>query len=276
MASTIDNKIITMSDLTGKVALITGAGHPKGIGRAIAKQLIRAGATVIISDLHDNEQLRTGVSELENLGGEAAAAVCDVSSKASFEQALAFVLESYKQLDILVNNAGVAVGDEDFLAIAESDWQMSTQVNLMGVVNGCQTVIPLFKQQGCGSIINIASLAGLGAIEGIPANYTATKFAVVGLTKQLALQYGDANIRINAVCPGSVVTQMHELVLQSIAESNGVSLKQAQKIENSSIPLGYSANPETIGDAVVFLASDKASYITGQALPIAGGMAPGL
>ena len=265
-----------MAALTGKVALVTGAGHRKGIGHGIARQLIKAGATVVISDLADMQSLQNGVTDLQALGGEAAATLCDVSDKVSFEQALDFVLKQYKKLDVLVNNAGVAVGNEDFLAITDSDWQLSNQVNLMGAVTGCQTVLPFFKQQNSGSIINIASLAGLGAINGIPANYTATKFALIGLSKQLALQYAADNIRVNAVCPGSVVTQMHALTLQSIAESNGVSLQQAQDIENASIPLGYSANPEAIGDAVAFLASDGASYITGQALPVAGGMAPGL
>ena len=112
------------------------------------------------------------------------------------------------------------------MAITDSDWHLSNQVNLMGAVTGCQTVLPFFKQQGSGSIINIASLAGLGAITGIPANYTASlSLPLVGLSKQLALQYAADNIRVNAVCPGSVVTQMHALTLQSIAESNGVSLQ---------------------------------------------------
>ncbi len=265
-----------MADLAEKVALVTGAGHPKGIGHGIARQLAKAGATVVISDLADLQALEDGVTDLQALGGEAASTLCDVSNKESFEKALTFVLKNYKKLDILVNNAGVAVGNEDFLAITDSDWQLSNQVNLMGAVIGCQTVLPLFKQQGSGSIINIASLAGLGAINGIPANYTASKFALVGLSKQLALQYAADNIRVNAICPGSVVTQMHELTLQSIADTNGVSLQQAQDIENASIPLGYSAKPEAIGDAVVFLAGDSASYITGQALPVAGGMVPGL
>lgn len=265
-----------MANLMGKVALITGAGHRKGIGHGIARQLIKAGATVIISDVADMQLLKDGVTDLQDLGGEAAATLCDVSDKESFRQALDFVLQHYKKLDVLVNNAGVAAGDEDFLAITDSDWYLSNQVNLMGAVTGCQTVLPFFKQQGSGSIINIASLAGLGAITGIPANYTASKFALVGLSKQLALQYAADNIRVNAVCPGSVVTQMHELTLQSIAENNGVSIQEAQDIENASIPLGYSASPEAIGDTVVFLAGDGASYITGQALPVAGGMAPGL
>ena len=265
-----------MADLTGKVVLVTGAGHPRGIGHGIARQLIKAGAKVILSDLADMQSLKDGVTDLQALGGEAAATLCDVSDKKSFEQALDFVLKHFKKLDVLVNNAGVAVGNEDFLAITDSDWQLSNQVNLMGAVVGCQTVLPFFKKQGSGSIINIASLAGLGAINGIPANYTASKFALVGLSKQLALQYAVDNIRVNAVCPGSVVTQMHELTLQSIADSHGVSLEQAQDIENQSIPLGFSAKPEAIGDAVVFLASDSASYITGEALPVAGGMASGL
>ena len=122
----------------------------------------------------------------------------------------------------------------------------------------------------------IASLAGLGAIADIPACYTASKFAAVGLTKALSLQFAEHGIRVNAICPGSVVTQMHEVTLQNLADEHGISPEEAQAMEESNIPLGRSASPEEIAASAVFLASDQAKYLTGVALPVAGGMMPGL
>ena len=110
----------------------------------------------------------------------------------------------------------------------------------------------------------------------IPACYTASKFAAVGLTKQLAAQYAPHSIRVNALCPGSVVTQMHQQSLALLAEAHGISIEEAQDLEESHIPLGRSAQPREVGQAAVFLASDMGSYVTGVALPVAGGMAPGL
>ena len=127
-----------------------------------------------------------------------------------------------------------------------------------------------------GSIINVASLAGTGALGAIPACYTASKFAAVGLTKQLATQYAANNIRVNALCPGSVITQMHQGSMALLAEANGITPEEAQELENANIALGRSAQPEEVGNSAVYLASDLSSYVTGVALPIAGGMAPGL
>ena len=127
-----------------------------------------------------------------------------------------------------------------------------------------------------GSIINVASLAGTGAMDAIPACYTASKFAAVGLTKQLAAQYAKNGIRVNALCPGSVVTRMHEQSMALLARQHGISPEEAQALEDARIPLGRSAQPEEIGNTAVFLASDLASYVTGVAFPVAGGMAPGL
>jgi NAD(P)-dependent dehydrogenase (short-subunit alcohol dehydrogenase family) len=127
-----------------------------------------------------------------------------------------------------------------------------------------------------GSIINVASLAGIGAMNSIPACYTASKFATVGLTKQIAAQFAKDQIRCNALCPGSVVTQMHASVLATLAEEHNISLEEAQALENSVIPLGRSAQPKEVADAAVYLASDLSAYVTGTTLPVAGGMSPGL
>jgi len=250
--------------LTGKVALVTGAAHPRGIGQAIASALNDNGATVVVTDLD-------GAEGLTQQGGLA----CDVTVAAETEHAVATVLQAHGHLDILVNNAGVGIGASDFLEITDKEWDISVAVNLRGIVNMCRAAIPHMQANG-GTIINVASLAGLGALEAIPACYTASKFAAVGLTKQLAAQYADSGIRVNAICPGSVITQMHTQAMTLLAQSRGISMEQAMAEEEAGIPLGRSAQPSEIGATAVYLASDLASYVTGVALPVTGGMTQGL
>ncbi|MEP5566578.1 MAG: SDR family NAD(P)-dependent oxidoreductase [Halioglobus sp.] len=250
--------------LQDKVALVTGAGHPRGIGRAILNALSAEGATVIGCDLQGAE----GLSDIDGLA-------CDVTDKAMVKAVVKTIIARHQQLDIVVNNAGVGLGSADFLALTDADWDVSLAVNLRGMVNVCEAVIPHMQARG-GSIINVASLAGTGALPAIPACYTASKFAAVGLTKQLALQYAPDNIRVNALCPGSVITQMHEQSMALLAEAEGVSVTEAQALEDSHIPLGRSAQPEEVGQAAVYFASELSGYVTGTALPVAGGMAPGL
>lgn len=265
-----------MKTLQGKVAVVTGAAHPRGIGRAIAASLASHGATIVLVDLPSSENLHQAAEDIRVLGVDAIALGCDVTQAAQVRETIAQVLESFSRIDVMVNNAGVGLGSTDFAELREQDWDISFAVNVKGVANFCQAVIPAMRKQGGGSIVNIASLAGLGAIDAIPACYTASKFAVIGLTKQLAANYARDKIRCNAVCPGSVVTQMHERTLQLIAEQQDISVEQAQELENASIPMGYSADPKLVGEAVVYLASPASSYITGISLPVAGGMSPGL
>ena len=266
-----------MKTLSNKVAVVTGAGHPKGIGRAIALKLAQQGASVVVTDLASaKDDLAAAVEQLKEAGVDALAVVVDITNKEDIHGGVKQVLERFGQLDILVNNAGVGLGSSDFLELSDQDWNLSFQVNVKGMADFCQAVIPVMEKQKGGSIINIASLAGLGAIESIPACYTATKFAAIGLTKQLAMNYAKKNIRCNAVCPGSVVTQMHKATLDFIAQQHGISIEEAQALEDANIPLGYSAQPGVVGDTVAFLASPDANYMTGVALPVAGGMSPGI
>jgi 3-oxoacyl-[acyl-carrier protein] reductase len=254
-----------MTDLlAGRIAVVTGAAHPRGIGRAILNGLQENGAAVVGTDLAD-------AAGLEDFDGMA----CDVTDAAQCEAVVAHTIQLYGRIDILVNNAGVGIGAADFMALSDQDWDLTLAVNLRGVVNFCRAAIPAMLNEG-GSIINVASLAGTGAMDSIPACYTASKFATVGLSKQLAAQYAANGIRVNALCPGSVITQMHEQSLALLAATHGITVEEAQAMENASIPLGRSAQPEEVGQAAVFLASDLASYVTGVALPVAGGMAPGL
>lgn len=250
--------------LLDKVAIVTGAAHAEGIGRAIAVAMEQQGATVVVTDM-------AGAAGLEERKGIA----CDVTDRLQVNSLIEQVMQRHGRIDVLVNNAGVGVGDTDFLALTEKDWTLSLNVNVLGVANMCQAAIPHMQVNG-GSIINVASLAGLGALSNMPACYTASKFATVGLSKQIAAQFAADEIRCNALCPGSVVTRMHHEVLQALAEQHDISLEQAQELEEAAIPLGRSARPAEIADAAVYLASDLSRYVTGTALPVAGGMSPGL
>ena len=255
-----------MSDaglLNGKVAVVTGMAHPQGIGRAVWEAFSQAGATVIGTDL-SSQLTANGVDGIP----------CDVTQPAELATLAERISAEYGGLDVLVNNAGVGIGSDQFLLNTPRDWEISISVNLMGVVNSTGALLPLMRTPG--SIINIASLAGLGALEGMPACYTATKFAVVGLTKSLAKELAPQQIRVNAICPGSVKTQMHQTAMTLLSEAAGVSTEQAEELENALIPMGRPARPEEIASVAMFLASDASAYMTGVALPVAGGMGNGL
>jgi 3-oxoacyl-[acyl-carrier protein] reductase len=253
--------------LEALVAVVSGAAHGQGIGRAIADRFVDEGAVVVVADLIS----AVGFAELDAAYHPQA---CDVTDASAVAAMMHHVVDQFDRVDILVNNAGVARGAPDFMQNSAEDWALSLDVNLMGTVNMCRAAL---AHMGNGSaIVNVASLAGLGAIEGIPACYTASKFAVVGLTKQLAQELAPRRIRCNALCPGSIHTQMHEQTLALVAQEHDVDLHTAQQMEDASIPMGFTAPPSTVGDAAVFLASPAAGYITGVTLPVAGGMAPGL
>lgn len=266
-----------MTALAGKVAIITGAGHPKGVGYAVARKLIEQGAKVVLTDLAGEEQqLQSGVEVLKASGAEALGIVVDVTRREHIDACVKRTSETFGSVDILINNAGVGIGSAVYLELSDKDWEISYQVNLKGVADFCQAVLPGMLEQGEGVIVNNASLSGLGAVAAIPACYTATKFAVVGLSKQLAAELAPKNIRCNAVCPGSIDTQMRKNVMELIAKQHNISTEDAERMENEAIAMGRPARPEEVADAIVYLASPSSSYVTGIALPVAGGMSPGI
>ena len=247
-----------------KVAVVTGAGHPQGIGYATAQRLAGEGMRVWALD--------TQFAEVDN--SQVRSCVCDVTDSKAVGEVVDEIAQNSGGIQVLVNNAGVARGGNSFTQLTAEDWQASIDVNLMGVVNVCGAAVPHMDRGG--RIVNVASLAGLGAQSGIPACYTATKFAVVGLTKQLALELAPQGIHCNAVCPGSIKTQMHSKAMQLLAEAHNVDLAAAQALENAAIPAGFSAEPAAVADVIAYLISPAADYLTGVALPVAGGMAPGI
>lgn len=268
-----------MGLLDGRTAIVTGAGSEHGIGFAACKSLVEAGANVVVTDLARNgdEQgrLDTRVAELAALGGEAIASGLDVTSLADAEAATRLALDRFGCIDILFNNAGYGHGVGPFLEMTDEQFDVSWRVNVMGVVNMCRAVIPQMQVQGGGSIINNSSLAGIGTIPKF-AGYSSSKFAVIGLTKVLAAEFGGDNIRVNAVCPGLVWTDMGREEVELLRQS-GESFDDAKSAAANDVPLQQRwAEPREIGNAVVYLGSDLASYVSGVALPVAGALAPGL
>ncbi len=244
--------------LEGKIAVVTGAG--RGIGKGIALAMAREGAKVIINYNGSKERAEEVVAEIEKNGGQAAAIQCNVSD---FEQAKEFyanVVKEYGRIDILVNNAGIT-RDNLIMKMSEEEFSDVIQTNLMGTFHGIKFVTRPMMKQRAGRIINIASVSGVIGNMG-QANYSASKAGVIGLTKAAAKELASRNITVNAVAPGFIATEMTDKLKDAVKE-------EAVK----TIPLGEFGKVEDIAEAVVFLASDRARYITGQVLCVDGGIA---
>lgn len=263
--------------LEGRVALVTGASHPRGIGAAVAASLGEAGAKVVVSDLEKSRSsLDDVVSTLGATGLEVAAIAADVTSVESVQALANAAASRFGRLDILVNNAGIGIGSGQFLENDDAVWQETLDVNLLGAARVTRECLPYLLERESSSIVNVSSLCGLRHIAGIPAPYTASKFAVVGFTKAIALEFGPQGLRCNAVCPGSVDTQMRATILEMSSSAEGVSLDDADAEERATISLGRPAEPSEIASVVAFLASPDASYLNGTAVPVDGGMWVGL
>ena len=251
-----------MRKLEGKVAVITGAGA--GIGRASALHFAREGAKVVVADL-DAGAGGEAVARIRGEGGEAVFVQVDVAESAEVERMVRTTVETFGGVDVLFNNAGVnfpaAVVD-----ITEEAWQRSLDVNLKGVMLGCRHAIPEMLKAGGGSIINTASMLGLVASPR-QAPYSAAKGAVVMLTRQVAIDYAQRNIRVNCLCPSEVNTEMNRRFIEQSPNPRAELRRVLARI-----PMDRMAEPEEIASAALFLASDDSSYITGVALPVDGGL----
>lgn len=254
--------------LEGKVALVTGGG--RGIGRGIVLALAREGVDVAIGDIR-HHLARDVASEVETLGRKSIVISVDVTKGSDVKEMVQRVLEAFGKIDVLVNNAGVIKLSTNVVDISEEDWDTVLDVNLKGVFLCSKTVAPHMIKQRSGKIVNISSIAGKRGGIG-QGHYCASKFGVIGLTQTLALELAPFNINVNAVCPGIVETYMWTDVLTpSIAKRNNLSEKEAWQNAIDRIPLGRPQTPEDIGNLVVFLASDNAKNITGQAINVCGG-----
>jgi 3-oxoacyl-[acyl-carrier protein] reductase len=244
-----------MLDLTGKTAIVTGAS--RGIGRGIATLLASRGAHVIAGARGQNAA--ETVAEIQQVGGRAELASVDVTDAASIDALVRGALERHGRIDILVNNAGIA-RDNLMLRMKRGDWDEVLATNLTSAFTAVQAVLkPMVKQRG-GRIISISSVVGETGNAG-QANYAASKAGLIGFSKALAREVASRNITVNVVAPGLIATDMTKAISD-----------KAQGDWASSIPLGRLGTPSDVAAAVCFLASDEASYITGQVLAVNGGM----
>ena len=246
-----------MYNLEGKVALVTGAG--RGIGRAIAKALAKEGATVIVNYGGNEAAAQETVDSITTDGGSAEKYKCDVSDFAAVGEMIQYVVEKYKKLDILVNNAGITK-DGLMMKMSEEDFDSVLAVNLKGTFNCIRNVSRQMLKQRSGRIINMSSVVGLAGNAG-QVNYAASKAGVIGVTKSAAKELASRGITVNAIAPGYIDTDMTSVLSDSVKET-----------VLSAIPLGRMGAVEDIAEMAVFLASDKASYITGQVISVDGGM----
>jgi NAD(P)-dependent dehydrogenase (short-subunit alcohol dehydrogenase family) len=246
--------------LDGKITLVTGAGS--GIGRATALAFAREGAKVLVADVVIEGAQET-LKMISEAGGEGKVAKVDVSQSREVEAMVNQVVETYGRVDCAFNNAGIG-GDRAFTAkCTEENWDRVMSINLKGVWLCMKYEIPHMLQQGRGSIVNTASIAGLVGVLSTPA-YVASKHGVVGITKAAALEYATSGIRINAVCPGVIRTPMigRRLEKKPEMEAGYVSME----------PMGRLGRAEEIAEAVVWLCSDAASFVTGHAMAVDGGL----
>jgi NAD(P)-dependent dehydrogenase (short-subunit alcohol dehydrogenase family) len=244
----------------GKVALVTGGGS--GIGRATALKLARQGAAVMVADIH-RAHADLVVAAIEGIGGRARSITVDVADPTRVEAMVAAIEEEFGRLDVAVNNAGTAGTYKPLIDQSLDDWQRTLAVNLTGTFLCMQAEIPAMLDVGRGAIVNVASAAGLMGFANLPA-YVASKHGVIGLTKSVALEYARQEIRVNAVCPGNVHTPMLEGFVGGDAE--------ALQGMGQMTPIGRLATPEEIAEAIVWLCSDAASYVTGHAMAVDGGV----
>lgn len=262
---------------TGEVAIVTGATKPRGLGRSIAVGFARAGVDVAVAGRPKSEAgLRAVADEVASLGVRSHVLLADMTDRPAIEEGVQQTINTLGRVDYLVNNAGVGFGSAVLRENDDRAWEMNWAVNVLGTAAFCQAVLPNMVERGSGSIVSIASTAGLGASPGMPYPYTATKHALVGFTKQLALEFGPSGVRANVVAPGAINTDMLQKAYAAIAEAEGITVDEAAAMENSGIALRRPAEPDEIASVVVSVALPGSSYLTGAAIPVAGGMIPGL
>jgi 3-oxoacyl-[acyl-carrier protein] reductase len=246
-----------MGQLDGKIAVVTGGS--RGIGKAISLELAKRGATVIVNYRSNAEAAQAVIAEIEAVGGKGVAIQADVAQVAEAEKLMKIVLDTYDQIDILVNNAGVT-RDNLIMMMKEEDWDVVLDNNLKSAWSCSKLAVRKMMRKRYGRIINITSVSGIAGQAG-QTNYSASKAGLIGFTKALAREVAERNITVNAVAPGFIPTDM----------TSGLSQELLDQV-TAAIPLKRFGSAEEIAYAVAFLASDEASYITGQVLSVDGGL----
>ena len=243
-------------NLSNRVAIVTGSG--RGIGRAIALKLAEVGATIVVNDI--SESVNSVVEEIKAMKQQGLAVVADVSSSADVARLAETAVATFGKVDILVNNAGIT-RDQLLMRMSDEDWDRVLEINLKGVFLCTRAVLRDMIKQRWGRIISIASIVGVVGNQG-QANYASAKAGIIGFTRTIAKEVASRGITANAVAPGFIDTEMTQRLQED--------WKQQLK---SRIPLGYLGAPRDVAEAVAFLASEEARYITGQVLNVDGGMA---
>lgn len=252
-----------MGRLEKKVAIISGGN--RGIGEAISLRFAQEGALVVVVARH-MEAGKNVVAQIRDMGISAMFLQCDITDAEQCESAVQKTVDTFGKVDILVNNAGIIYRNRTVVDTPIDEWKRTFDVNVNGTFYLSKFAIPHLEQTK-GSIVNMASYVGLVGFKGIPA-YCASKGAIVQLTRAMALDHAGAGVRVNCVCPGSVQTDMITSAWEQYGEG-------AEEVWSSKHPLGRIAQPKEIADAVLYLASDESSFLTGVALPVDGGITAG-
>lgn len=245
-----------MKNLTGKYAIITGAG--KGLGAAMAKRFMEEEISAVALLDCDYDLVNATAFELDPAKQRVVAYKCDITNRTQVEEVVGKIVARFGRVDILVNNAGITK-DRIFHKMADSEWDAVINVNLNGTYNMCRYIVPMMRSQASGSIVNISSTAAYGNPR--QANYSATKAALQGFTRALAWELGRKNIRANCVAPGFIDTDMMRAVPPD----------QLENSINNKVPMHRLGSPDEVANVVAFLASDNASWITGQTIFVSGG-----
>ena len=251
-----------MGRLDGKVAVVTGGAH--GIGRASAKALAAEGANVAIGDV-DEVEGQGCADEIREAGGDTLFVRTDVTNMDDVQALVGAAVERWSRLDVMFNNVGVAIGGAAG-EMSEDDWRRVIDINLTGVWRGMRVAIPIMLEAGGGSIVNTSSVQGHVGFLGW-SGYAASKGGVDALTRQAAVEYAPKGIRVNAIVPGTILTSMNEGILREVDDPDALLAEWT-----SMHPVGRIGMPEEVAAAVVFLASDESSFVTGESLRVDGGM----